>query len=732
MLLTDLRSRASIKNCPECPTCPRVVHLPRGGARDETTFSYSLREYIPIDLTHCVTLSFVIGLLIAVGPVAYSQVPASTAGEMRNASGSQVSPAKREIAFGFLLEGQRYLLLVERLRTRAAIESNIGKAKRAFQNAVDADPMLAEAYTALAEVAVTSPPNDIEEGMRLASNAVKANPGNIGGRRLLARLATVKSGLNRTTINNEYSAVAVREWTEITRGDPRNAEAWAFLSAFHEAAGRTDDNIGALKKWISASPAAEIQFYRRIMGENAELTPEAASVKLGSALISAGRPDEAVKVLCEMITEDGDNDGAIVLLRDAIESSDTGFSANSLRSIQNAALAVPGSLPLIKLLADLYVGANRFDDAEKLLRASIQSSAKTDKAKSSMWLMSLGDLFTDNGRYDDGIAAFDEALRQRGIGDSGPAGALDREFVKDAFAKLIRAHRQLGHNASVVAVTERARRLFGKDDLFADRQLIAHYRAVGSRQKALDIIRSVRSRNPKDQSFARLEASVLTELGDVEKAVDVIRTVASVAGSGTSLSESFPTPSLFDEFSNLLFISGLYCDAKLGKEAVLFAERAIAAAGDPDRKQIALLSLASALKIAGDFAGAEKTLRDLVKQTPGNPIALNNLGYFLAERGEHLSEAIIFIREALKVEPANPSYLDSLGWAYFKSGKLADAEKYLRRAARLNGDSVTIHEHLGDVLALSGNLSEARIAWQHALILAVGNADTVRLRDKLR
>ena len=88
--------------------------------------------------------------------------------------------------------------------------------------------------------------------------------------------------------------------------------------------------------------------------------------------------------------------------------------------------------------------------------------------------------------------------------------------------------------------------------------------------------------------------------------------------------------------------------------------------------------------MSGDFKAAEQTLRAILSESPGNPIAMNNLGYFLVERNERLEEALGFIEQAYRIDPTNPSYLDSLGWVNFRLGKLADAERYLKDAARLD------------------------------------------------
>jgi tetratricopeptide (TPR) repeat protein len=126
-------------------------------------------------------------------------------------------------------------------------------------------------------------------------------------------------------------------------------------------------------------------------------------------------------------------------------------------------------------------------------------------------------------------------------------------------------------------------------------------------------------------------------------------------------------------------------------------------------------ALADLYRQAGRDADAERTLRALVNLDPANPDALNSLGYYLAERGQQLDEAVQLVERALAADPGNPAYLDSLGWAHFRRGSLEDAEKYLAPAAqRLPGNSV-IQDHFGDLLARRGRWQDAIGAWTRAL-----------------
>ncbi|MEP6944449.1 MAG: tetratricopeptide repeat protein [Acidobacteriota bacterium] len=671
------------------------------------------------------------GSCIALASVCLSQASTSTSQDVPGMV-STSERSNREVAYVNLFEAQRLLNAAERRPDRSDIDPNTELARQALLRSIKADPSIAEAYTLLGEITISTPPFDIAEGITLARKSIAANPQNFGGRRLLARLVTIKAGIKSSKVSGAAAASAISEWRALTDLDPRNAEAWAFLAELYDLTGQTNEGIDALRKWSVSAPPIESQFYRNVMGQAADLAPETASLKLGSSLLNAGRADEAAALLSNVIADDPQNDEAAALLRDAVALSNGAVSETVAKSVRQALNSSPQSIGLIRLLADIYIGTNHFADAEKMLRDSAASSAKTDPALSSAIVAVLGDTYAGEMRLEEAVGAYERALNVRGAPERDKFDAGERIQLQDVISKLINSYRILNRNDAVLRLIERSRRMFGADDVFADRQLVEYLRSTGNAQGALKALRDVRLRKPADQSLARLEASVLAEQGDVDKAIEVVRTASAKASEHVGSADSRITPTAFDDFSNLLFYASLYTDAGHGPEARNASEKAVRlAAGDDDRTQIAQLALAEAMRTEGDFAGAESMLRALVKMTPGNPIALNNLGYFLTQRGEHLDEAVSLIRAALKVEPANPSYLDSLGWALFGSGKYPEAEAYLRLAARINSGSAAIQEHLGDVQAKMGKADEARASWERALIVVRGKANTQRLREKL-
>lgn len=644
-----------------------------------------------------------------------------------------VTRQDREAAYSKLLEAQRYIWTItssQRGRSPGIMATNAEFARRALIRAIELDPRLSEAYTALAETYLSVPPSDVGEAIALATIATRLDKDSFGARRILARLMTYKSGLSTGKVDASFASKAISNWSEIARLDPRNAEAWAFLAAFYDKTGKPDDEIVALKQWLSAAPSLDSQFYQRTMGGNENLTPENASLKLASALSKAGKVGEAIEVVSLMISDSPDNQEALDLLGEALRTADAKAAAEAAPALEQALYANPNSVPMIDLLSRVYIRAGKIDKATALLKRSAEKTNVTDRGVSAALYAALGDVYSDASRWDEAIASYGSALAARGLDWAETISPDEREMAMIIFDKIIRTYKAANRPKDVIATIERSKALFGADDLFADRQMISFYRESGDREHALLAVRSARKRAAGDYGLIRLEATLLTELGRVDAAVAMMRAlgtpVKAAPGSGAP-----STPAGFDEFSNLLFISNLYSMANRGREASAAANEAYAAAKGSERKQIAKLTLATAQQAFGDFTGAEATLRTILNESPNNPIAQNNLGYFLVERNEKLVEALDLIERAHRVDPTNPSYLDSLGWAYFRMGKLDESEKFLKEAVRLDTGSSTIAEHLGDVYEKQGKADTARTYWAKALLLASDTGDISRLKTKL-
>lgn len=438
---------------------------------------------------------------------------------------TEISRERREQSYAKLLEAQRHYWNASPARRQNRNASGAALAKQALLKAVEFNPNLAESYTALAELAITMPPGDVDEAIKLASIATKLDQNNFGGHRILARLYTIKSRQNNDSLDPVYVTKAIAEWKEVTRLDGRNAEAWAFLSEFYDKTNNKEARVESLKKWIASAAPLDSQFYSRWMGGRENLTPESASLKLGGALLKTGKTREALEIISRTVADDPENGEAIEMLQEAIETSDKDGAAVAVESLQQAVFANPDNPALIVLLAETQVRAGKFEDASKILQTASDKLAAGDKISAANLQVALGDLLANAKRTDDAISAYQKSLVLRGVVNNETVAEAERDFVISVFDKMIQVYKNANRPNDVKSTIERARLILGKNDLFADRQTISFYRESGMKQEALEAVRALRSRRPDDYGTLRLEALILSENGKVDEAVALVKSL---------------------------------------------------------------------------------------------------------------------------------------------------------------------------------------------------------------
>jgi tetratricopeptide (TPR) repeat protein len=123
------------------------------------------------------------------------------------------------------------------------------------------------------------------------------------------------------------------------------------------------------------------------------------------------------------------------------------------------------------------------------------------------------------------------------------------------------------------------------------------------------------------------------------------------------------------------------------------------------------------------LAEAEKNLRRSLELAPDSAETLNYLGYMWAERGVHLEEARRMIEKAVSLEPESAAILDSLAWVLHQLKQPAAALEPMLKAIQLSEKpDATLLDHLGDIYAALGRLTEAREAWRQSLAVEANEA----------
>jgi Tfp pilus assembly protein PilF len=260
---------------------------------------------------------------------------------------------------------------------------------------------------------------------------------------------------------------------------------------------------------------------------------------------------------------------------------------------------------------------------------------------------------------------------------------------------------------------DRARKILGKDSPLPDQILLDELLNEGKNKEALAAANEASARFPDDRVITLYRAQAAGRLGDTATAE---KTLMSQLKDGPEDADIY------------LFLSSIQLEANQLKQA----EDSVRKAVNLDANNVApLITLSIVQERQKKFKDSEQTLRRALEIDPDNATVLNNLGYFLADRGERMQEAADLITRAVNIEPTNGSFLDSLGWVLFKQGNVPEAQKYLEKAVVYSPRSATIHDHLGDLYKKQGQMDKARTKWEEALQLATEPDEIKRIKDKL-
>jgi Flp pilus assembly protein TadD len=123
--------------------------------------------------------------------------------------------------------------------------------------------------------------------------------------------------------------------------------------------------------------------------------------------------------------------------------------------------------------------------------------------------------------------------------------------------------------------------------------------------------------------------------------------------------------------------------------------------------------LAEVLLSSGDEAGARREYETLLKQTPENPLVLNNLGWTLQK--DDPARAISLVSLAAKISPGSSNIADTLGWLKMRNGDSKGALPLFQHAHSVSPGNPSIAYHLALALDATGKRADAKALLQSTL-----------------
>jgi tetratricopeptide (TPR) repeat protein len=356
------------------------------------------------------------------------------------------------------------------------------------------------------------------------------------------------------------------------------------------------------------------------------------------------------------------------------------------------------------LLGRAQIGLHKYSEAI----ATLQSVVTADNRVAMETQFYLGRAHEENGNYAEAVKIFAKLLEKTEV-NSEESQANRQVFRQHLAANYME---MADYNNAVTVYQDMA-----KEDSKAYFQLLNAYRISRQFDKALPFGKAQYEKDPNNIPLAIGYARALTDAGKAREGIEILSKLAQANPEDIEVSVN---------------LSQVYLQDKKYSEAEKILIRAETKSADNAGGMERLkFQRAAVYEKQKDFERAESVLKEILKQNPNDAVALNYIGYLLADRGTRLEEAVRYIKEALTLDPRNGAYLDSLGWAYFKLNDMENAEKYLLEADQLVKNDPTIVDHLGDLYYKIGDLTKAQSFWQKSIGIGTEQEDIQKVRRKL-
>ncbi|MYB31827.1 MAG: tetratricopeptide repeat protein [Acidobacteria bacterium] len=544
-------------------------------------------------------------------------------------------------------------------------------AEAAAAEAVERDPEAAAAHRALGAVHFRrlrsgDDPEAAERAVASLSEAVRLDPEDLRSRSQLARLlAALQRG--------EEAATHLRE---ILRRAPDAFSELLLLAQLRLSAGDREQAFDYLLQSLRIEPRQ----------------PEAREMVddlLRDRGIPGRSPDEAlaeVVALYEKGSADHPEDQALRLsLADGLAR--LGRLEAAAEAFERILAVEPRSEIALMGLAMVRRQQRQLEDAEAVLLRLLEENSRSVPAR-----MALGGVFATRCEYARAAEEFQAVVAL-------PRDSYGSRHRRETLARLAQALEHLGEYEEAYDALQEAFRLSGDSvEAFRYRVALVQNRvAAGLPDEAAVLVEALIADRPGEPGLLALQARVLNAGGRSDAALGILRAlVAEYPETGGAVHALVRHHAERGDLPAAERITRGWLEER---------------ADDPDFR----FQLGALLERQGKLEEAEAEFRRVIAAEPDHDLALNYLGYMLADRNDRLEESEELIQRALAEDPYNGSYLDSLGWVQFRRGDLNLAEPNLLRAQQCMPENSVVLDHLGDLYRAKGNSEEAVRFWRKAL-----------------
>ena len=574
-----------------------------------------------------------------------------------------------------------------------------------YKEALKYDPNSAILAVQLAEAYRRS--GRIRDAVVEAKQVLSTDPDNLAAHRLLGHIYFETLGeLGSDSQAQPTLRLAVEEFEHITRLAPDDSLAWLNLARLYRMDNDPRQAEAALQKLLAMEPESEegLSQLALLYSDQGDFQ-KAIELLEGAAAQSSS--DKLLSALAYAYEQANDLDSAVQTYRRALQENDdpelrqrlaelllrADRLEEALAEYQALAEGEPGDAELQLRLSQIYRHQRRFAEAQAALARAQELAPDSLEIgfNESLLYEAQGDFRAALGVLSEMVARLTNAA-----GDYSPEEARRRAIVLERLGSL---HRQMESFDDAVEVFRLLLPLGEEEARRGYAQIIETQRQARRLEAALATAQEALERFPEDSDLTLQRAGLLADRGDLEQAVAAARNLLDDSPADREV---------------YLTLAQIYDRHKRYPEA----EAALAEAeklSRPGAEIEYIHFLRGALYERQEkYDLAEESFRRVLAMNPKSAVTLNYLGYMFADKNMKLEESVALIQRALELDPYNGAYLDSLGWAYFRLGRLDQAEEYLVKALERLSRDPTIHDHLGDVYYKTGRLPLAEKAWERA------------------
>ncbi len=576
-----------------------------------------------------------------------------------------------------------------------------------YRQAIENDPGSEFLTSGLAELYAKT--GRIRDAVLEAQDIIKRDPNNLDARKLLGRIYLRSLGdMQAGQQSQEILKRAIEQYTEITRLEPNNAENHLLLGRLYRLNNELLKAEDEFKTAVKVQPDSEeaLTTLAYLYNEEGDASraadvlsnvPESArSAKLYSALGYTYEQQKdykkAIAAYRKAVDLDHENlDSVRGLAQNLMNDGQTDAALEQYKSIVDAD---PHDAQSYMRMAEIYRRDGKFDQALDALK-----KAGTEVPDSQEVPYNVAVIYQAQGRFDDAVKVLEDLLQKTEKAD-GNYNAGERNNRAVFLERLGSIYRDTNKSQQAVDTFRKMLTLGDDNASRGYQELIETYRDAKQWPQATATAQEAVAKLPNDRSLKLMLAGQLSDSGQSDSALALVK--GMLKGNA-------------DDREIYLALAQMQSRLRRWSDA----EDSIAKAEDlskkPEDKDYALFVAGSIYERQKKYDQAEEAFKKVLADDPNNAMALNYLGYMLADRGTRLEEALGYVKKALQLDPQNGAYLDSLGWAYFKLGNYDLAEENLRKASERIGNDPTVLEHLGDLFQKTDRLKLAAAYWERAL-----------------